>query len=69
MTEQQFKSLKAGDIVRGVFSGQSYVVAANYGDRVTAVRTVDVTNPHEWQLASKVTQREDPALKLQDSCV
>jgi len=47
MSYENFQSvyeLKTGDIIRGKSSGLSYVVIANYGDRVTAVRTVDVTN-------------------------
>lgn len=58
MTKKQFDSLDAGDIIRP--SGpaiKSYVVTGNYGDRVTAVRTVDVTNPNEWDLMLKVTER------------
>lgn len=40
--------LQRGDIVRHRSSGDSMVVTANYGNRVTAVRTVDITNPTEW---------------------
>ena len=49
MTKTQFKKLKPGDLVRHVLSGSTaYVVTANYGERVTAVRTMDLTNPSEW---------------------
>jgi hypothetical protein len=47
---EAFKLLKRGSIVRPVGGGQSYVVEANYGDRVTAVRTVELTNPDEWEI-------------------
>lgn len=50
MTREQFELLKRGDIVRGKLSEQAYVVNACYGDRVTAVTTVDITNPPEWEL-------------------
>ena len=50
MTNEQMKSLKTGDIIRGRLSSDSYVVTVNYGDHVTAVRTVDVTNSDEWDL-------------------
>lgn len=50
MTGKQFKSLDVGDIVRGRVSGVSYVVTGNYGGRVTAVRTAEITNPDEWEL-------------------
>jgi hypothetical protein len=52
MSHADMSALKPGDIVRGV-RGESYVVTANYGDRVTAVRTADLTNPHEWEIVRK----------------
>jgi hypothetical protein len=42
--------LQTGDVVRGRFSGQVYIVSANYGNRVTAVDTADITNPPEWEV-------------------
>lgn len=45
MTRQQFKHLREGDIVQA--SGQAYIVTGNYGGHVTAVRTVDITQPDE----------------------
>lgn len=48
MTPAQLKGLQRGDLVRHKGSGDSLVVTGNYGDRVTAVRTVDMTNPNEW---------------------
>lgn len=48
MTPEQFKALKPGDLVRHKASPEAMIVHANYGDRVTAVRTSDLTNPNEW---------------------
>ncbi|WP_156967900.1 hypothetical protein [Methylosinus sp. PW1] len=42
------KELEVGDIVRHKSGGAGYVVTTNFVDRVTAVRSVDVTNPGEW---------------------
>lgn len=52
MTEDEFKNLKRGAIVRHESQAryESYVVTANYGKRVTAVRTADMTNPSEWEI-------------------
>lgn len=58
LTASEFANLKVGDIVRGRSSRQEYIVTANYGGRVTAVKTVDLTNPAEWELVSQVTQRK-----------
>jgi hypothetical protein len=41
-------AISSGDILRHRAGTDSYVVTGNYGGRVTAVRTVDVTNPDEW---------------------
>ena len=53
MTKEEMKNLCAGDIVQGKFSGYGYIVSRNYGDVVTLVRTVDMTNPIEWKLIKK----------------
>jgi len=50
MTKDEFAKLQQGNIVRGKTSAESYIVTANYGNRVTAVRTIDLTNPDEWLL-------------------
>src|SRR5688500_16908165 len=50
MKEEQFMNLNTGDIIKHKSSESTYVVTANYGSRVTAVRTVDLTNPNEWEL-------------------
>jgi hypothetical protein len=57
MTKKEFKRLDVGDVVRSGLLGHTYVVTANYGDRVTAIRTADMTNPTEWDLVSKVERR------------
>lgn len=44
--------LQRGDIIRhrSAESGRSYVVDNVYGDRATAVATLDVTNSIEWEV-------------------
>lgn len=50
MLKSELQKLKTGDIIRSKLNGISYVVMANYGEHITVVRTVDVTNEHEWDL-------------------
>lgn len=60
MTPEQFRALKTGDTVRHDHSAVAYVVTANYGDRVTAVRSVDMTNPKEWTVIKPPPSPREP---------
>lgn len=50
MTPEQFSKLKTGDLVCPKHGTHGYVVLANYGNYVIAVRHVHMTNPQEWDL-------------------
>ncbi len=65
MTKGELYSLCTGDVVIGKLSGLAYVVTANYGNRATAVRSVDITNPDEWLLSSKMPKRKPINVYLQ----
>ena len=58
MTNDEMKNLQPGDIVRHKSGASGYVVTANYRSRVTAVCTVDITNPIEWVLVQKAAQAQ-----------
>lgn len=45
---KSFVGLKAGDMVRHVSGGGTFIVMSNYGSRVTAVKSADLTKPNEW---------------------
>jgi hypothetical protein len=45
-------SLKNGDVVYNTGSGQVYTVTSSYKNRATAVRSIDITNPNEWELVT-----------------
>lgn len=47
---ERISDLQRGDIIRHKGEGDSLLVAAIYPKRATAIRTVDVTNPAEWEL-------------------
>ena len=48
MTRSEMNGLKPGDLVRHKSSGDAMIVHQHYGNRVLLVRTVDLTNPTEW---------------------
>lgn len=59
MEKKKFKELSPGDIVRHkLFGDNAYIVHSNYGDRVVAVRTVELTNPDEWDLILKCDHKK-----------
>jgi len=55
MSKDEFNSLRPGEQVEHLSGSGPYIVTANYGDRVTAVKTVDITNPCEWRIISSRT--------------
>lgn len=52
MTNEEFRSLKPGDLVRHKGGSSAAIVHGNYGSHVTAARTFDLTNPSEWDRVS-----------------
>lgn len=54
MTQEELRGLREGDCIQSELTGQNFLVTANYGDRVTAVQTVDVTHADEWRLVYTV---------------
>ncbi len=54
---ETLSKLKPGDTVRHISSSESMIVTANYGDRVTAVRTADISNAKEWFLVKPDKQK------------
>ena len=50
MTPLQFRNLKDGDIIRRRGESDRWIVDCNFGKRVIAVATRDVSNPIEWDL-------------------
>ena len=50
MNKRQMTKLHEGDAVRRFDDERSFLVTANFGGRVTIVRTVDITNPSEWDV-------------------
>ena len=54
MDIKDFSNLSRGDIVRHKRNrSTSYVVDVNHGGSITAMATVNMTNPDEWELVLK----------------
>jgi len=63
MDTSTFKNLQQGDVVKPSGDYRTFVVMANYGGRVTAAATVDMTNPSEWELVTKA-QNEAASMQM-----
>lgn len=61
MNEEEFGNLNTGDMVRrkSDHANEIWLVTGNYGGRITAVRTMDLTNPSEWDLMMKAQYQND----------
>lgn len=57
MTNDEMKELQVGDIIRHVSQAFGFMVTGNFGTRVTAVLTVDITNPSEWEVGDLLESR------------
>jgi len=58
MKIEHIKELKEGDKIHHVSDRDIlYTVTGNYGDHVTAVKTIDVTNPSEWEIVAQAAYR------------
>ncbi len=50
MTRDEMKQLPPGSKIRRKRGKDEFIVTANHDTRLTAVQTVDVTNPDEWDV-------------------
>lgn len=57
MNTSELSNLQIGDIVQSKPYGLGYIVVDNLGNRVIAIREVEMTNPIEWSLIQKNAQQ------------
>ena len=50
MKPSQMRRLQPGDMIRNINTGSTYVVVCNHGTRITARRTVEITDTSEWEM-------------------
>ena len=50
MKPSQVRKLQAGDMIRNTNTGSTYIVVCNHGTRITARRTIEITDTSEWEL-------------------
>ena len=53
MKDSTFKELNRGDLIRHKNHSTTFIVSANYGKYITAITSVDMSNPSEWDLVLK----------------
>ena len=57
MKSSQMRKLQPGDMIRNTNTGSTYVVVCNHGTRITARRTVEITDTSEWEM--RFSRRDD----------
>ncbi len=51
MNKKQMANLKVGDIIQSKKDSKwAFIVSQNFGERLIAVRTIEITNPTDWEL-------------------
>lgn len=58
MTKEEMEALKVGDIIRSIYNRIPYVVTGNYSGHVTAVNSVNMVRPPEWEVIKKGIRSE-----------
>lgn len=59
MEDEQFESLKEGDVIRHKMGSEGYMVCANYGKSgVVVTRTRLISSPREWDLILKASHEK-----------
>lgn len=59
MTKEQFRNLHEGDLVKSSFGGAEFIVHDNYDGLVTAVKTIRLVSPSEWDLVMKAKHKQE----------
>lgn len=49
MTPEELKDLKPGDFITNLVSGNGYIVIYGDGNRIFAIKTVEVITASEWK--------------------
>jgi NMD protein affecting ribosome stability and mRNA decay len=71
MTSLELSRLEPGDIVQHASGPRLFIVTAAFGTRATAVATVDLTNPIEWNIVARIQPEPapEPPGRQCDSCL
>lgn len=64
----EFSEAEVGSLIRHVDGGLSFVVTGNFGDRLTAVRSIDVTNPPEWVALAPIKRANETPVSSYKAC-
>ena len=65
MDRKQFTSLKRGDIVRHVRTGNSFVIDSSDGQTYIGLDSINISNPDEWVLFTHENQGDSKTVLQQ----
>ena len=62
MTKKEMERLRAGQIIQSKKDNKwAFIVHQNFGDRITAVRSIEIRDPEEWEVVDYTS--ENPVVK------
>jgi len=69
VTKNEFERLQPGQIIQNKKDNKwSFIVHQNFGERLTAVRTIEVRDPENWDIVTKI-QMEKPEPKHEETTI
>ena len=69
MKKNEFERLQPGQTIQHKRNNEwAFIVQQNFGDRLTAVRTIEVRDPENWEVVTeiKTKETEQPLRKYED---
>lgn len=64
MTKNEFERLQPGQMIQNKKDPKwAFIVHQNFGERLTAVRTIEVRDPENWETVTRVQIEEKPEPK------
>lgn len=68
MTKNQFEQLQPGQIIQHKKNNEwAFIVHQNFGERVTAVRTIEIRDPENWEVATQVKVVQEEQISIEQA--
>lgn len=70
MTKNEFERLQPGQMIQYKKDNKwAFIVHQNFGERITVVRTMEIRDPENWEIVTKVQVEEKPEPKHEQTTI